>query len=124
MSIYVEQSLRSYLLYHLSIVTNNWITLNRRIITSVAHSGRKMSTFLVPAGVTPQLNAQLTDHPTQITLKSGASAEELEKYVLHSHPHPKTLCTLADLIATRAKQTAVDQGGKITHESKLIKSIT
>jgi len=37
-----------------------------------------------------------------ITLKSGASAAELEK----------------------AKKTAVDQGGKITHESKLIKSIT
>jgi hypothetical protein len=25
---------------------------------------------------------------------------------------------------SRAKQTAIDQGGKITHESKLIKSIT
>jgi len=37
-----------------------------------------------------------------ITLKPGSSADELES----------------------AKKTAIEQGGKITHESKLIKSIT
>jgi len=37
-----------------------------------------------------------------ITLKSGADASELEN----------------------AKKTAIDQGGEIVHESKLIKSIT
>ena len=56
----------------------------------------------------------------KITLKFGASAEELDKYeqnLLGIAPHLLTP-------ATRAKQTAIDQGGKITHESKLIKSTT
>jgi hypothetical protein len=57
----------------------------------------------------------------QITLKPGVDADELDTCVADARRQRRG----EKLTSFRsAKQTAIEQGGKIVHESKLIKSIT
>jgi len=55
---------------------------------------------------------------TQVTLKEGASPEELDKYACLG-PWDEVL-----LMYSSAKKTVEEQGGKITHTFNLIKGFT
>ncbi|KAK4553723.1 hypothetical protein LTR86_009221 [Recurvomyces mirabilis] len=54
-----------------------------------------------------------------VSLKDGASADQLDAYVLHILPS-----TSRYLIHHSAKKQVTDQGGKIVNEFKLIKGFT